>query len=220
MMELKEAIEILKLMEKECKNEPDIFAPHKTIYNTPAICDYEHNYKEALQTVISFLSKFQDAEMPKKKEIRPDPYGRNIIHPADEKNIYYNECYDEWLAYYTKKMVEVLDVEKIAGVIHRFNQGLCVKCNELAQAIVKEIDKVNYVRITEVKEQMEDMNKRSTIMLADMHIKHMQDLKYRKRQAIEYAMEKLGMSWNDNRQRLSFYKHFEEYLKNHGEFGY
>jgi U3 small nucleolar ribonucleoprotein component len=55
---------------------------------------------------------------------------------------------------------------------------------------------------------------------ARMHSKNIENLRYRKRQAIEHAREKLGMSWDDNRQRLSFYEYFEEYLKEHGELGY
>ena len=32
-------------------------------------------------------------------------------------------------------------------------------------------------------------------------------------QAIEYAREKLGLKWDDNRRRLSFYDLFYEYLQ-------
>ena len=105
MMEIKKVVEVLKEF-------------NDTIFtNTPEIV-------EAVEVAIQFLSKLQDAEMPKKKDY--------------QEHSYY-ELYDEWLAYHTKKMTEVLDVERIARVIHRFNQGLCVNCNELARAIAEEI---------------------------------------------------------------------------------
>lgn len=36
---------------------------------------------------------------------------------------------------------------------------------------------------------------------------------YLERLAIEYAMNKCGMVWNNNRTRLDFYEHFEDYIK-------
>ena len=36
--------------------------------------------------------------------------------------------------------------------------------------------------------------------------------KYKLRQAVEYATHELGMSWDGNRQRLSFYEKMDEYL--------
>ena len=36
--------------------------------------------------------------------------------------------------------------------------------------------------------------------------------KYDYNQAIEYAREKTGIIWDSNRQRLSFYEYFGEYL--------
>ena len=60
----------------------------------------------------------------------------------------------------------------------------------------------------------EDMNKRNARLFADMHIKNLKEIKYRHNRAIEYAMHKLGMTWDDNRQRLSFYEYFEESLQN------
>ena len=36
---------------------------------------------------------------------------------------------------------------------------------------------------------------------------------YLERQAIEYAMQKIGMGWNSNRTRLDFYEYFEKYIK-------
>jgi len=39
--------------------------------------------------------------------------------------------------------------------------------------------------------------------------------KYTINQAIEYAREKLKMSWDDNRQRLAFYDYVNEYFDTH-----
>lgn len=36
---------------------------------------------------------------------------------------------------------------------------------------------------------------------------------YLERRAIEYAIDKCGLSWDNNRQRLNFYEYFEEYIK-------
>ena len=47
-----------------------------------------------------------------------------------------------------------------------------------------------------------------------LHEKSLNEIKYRHNRAIEYAMKKLGMSWNSNRQRLSFYEYFQESLEN------
>lgn len=36
---------------------------------------------------------------------------------------------------------------------------------------------------------------------------------YLERQAIEFAIEKCGMKWSTNRQRLDFYEYFETFIK-------
>ena len=48
---------------------------------------------------------------------------------------------------------------------------------------------------------------------ANMHNRNLDEIKHRHNRAIEYAMEKLGMKWDSNRQRLSFYEYFDESLK-------
>jgi 5'-3' exonuclease len=155
-MELNEVIEILKLMEKECYNQPDVFGSHKMVYNAPAIFSYKHNYKEALQTILSFLSKIQDAEMPPKIDSGMVDIGVGSISNPYEDG--YNQCHNEWFAYHTKKMSEKVDVEKIKDIVKEEIEGVemslnsyCSKLgfpartfhyiNHIAKAIAKEINK-------------------------------------------------------------------------------
>lgn len=46
----------------------------------------------------------------------------------------------------------------------------------------------------------------------NLHNKSIKEQQYLHNRAIEYAMQKLGMKWDSNRQRLSFYEYFEESL--------
>ena len=41
--------------------------------------------------------------------------------------------------------------------------------------------------------------------------------KYKYRQAIEHARNTLGITWDDNRQRLAFYEYFDEYIQRDGD---
>jgi hypothetical protein len=49
-------------------------------------------------------------------------------------------------------------------------------------------------------------------LFQNMHKKSLQEIRYRHNRAIEYARQKLGMYWENNHQRLSFYEYFEESL--------
>lgn len=57
MTEHEKCIEVLKLMEADCHNAPDMFGTHKMVYNAPAIFSYEDNYKQALSYALSLLKR-------------------------------------------------------------------------------------------------------------------------------------------------------------------
>lgn len=59
----------------------------------------------------------------------------------------------------------------------------------------------------------EEMVKKARQAFQSMHEKALQDIKYKHHSAIEWAMRKTGRTWDDNRQRLSFYDYFDEYLE-------
>lgn len=159
-MDIKEAIEILKdntksrkVLDKELGEENKL-----TI---------------AMEVITSFLSTFQSAEMPKKKEEltidianiclghkeRTGTWVTNGIcndcgFPVNRRNLYnwgYNQCHDDFLAFYLKKMGERVDVEKIWNIIcdyfkeKIFNDKKFMtkvtypELKDLARAITKEI---------------------------------------------------------------------------------
>jgi hypothetical protein len=96
-----------------------------------------------------FQRRYQDAEMPKKigyKQEIEEQYGIQYSNGFTDG---YNQCYNEWLAYYTKKMAEKIDVNKIEKVIKNYFgyakvaepvYNISFGCS-LAQAIAKEINK-------------------------------------------------------------------------------
>jgi len=63
-------------------------------------------------------------------------------------------------------------------------------------------------------------NDKNMGLLADIHKKQLEEIVYRDRRAIEYAMMKSGKGWDNNRQRLSFYDYFYDYLHEQEALGY
>ena len=122
-MEIREAIEILEFdLEVAIKWEKTVLG-----LGSEALIRTTKKRKEAYQTILSFLPKIQDAEMPKKKEgikikttsvkcrlpencsfpncdcDEPETIIGTIM-PAYNRG--YNQCHDDFLAYHLKKMEE------------------------------------------------------------------------------------------------------------------
>ena len=57
-------------------------------------------FPDARRTILSFLSKIQDAEMPKKKDRNKENHWSFLQIEG------YNQCHDDFLAYHLKKMGE------------------------------------------------------------------------------------------------------------------
>ena len=93
-MEIKEAVEVLK----------GVLNQIATIGETTAHI-ISISEKEALQTILSFFSKIQDAEgMPKKKELHSSFIeGRTL---QETGNLNWNDCHDDFLAWYLKEVDE------------------------------------------------------------------------------------------------------------------
>jgi hypothetical protein len=124
MMELKEAIEIFKTYNLAYSNEIEL--------------------KEAIKTILSFLSKIQDAEMPQKKEI-PSDKDICLASPDENYSCGYNQCHDDFLAYHLRKVGERVDVERIERIIldvsdyDEITHFPEVWRKKVAQAIAKEL---------------------------------------------------------------------------------
>ena len=57
-----------------------------------------------------------------------------------------------------------------------------------------------------------DMNEENAELFTNIHLRNLKEIKYRHHRAIEYAMQKMAMGWDTNRQRLSFYDWFDKYI--------
>jgi len=135
MMELKEAIELL--------NNNTVRIQILSDFADKEYCG------EALATILSFLSKIQDAEMPQPITIQEKRIAEPLCEISFNKGriIGYNQCYDEWLAYHTRKMAERVDVLKLKDLMNTICQecqqprftDCSFTCSILANAIAKEI---------------------------------------------------------------------------------
>ena len=146
MLEIKEAIEVLK---EELKIIEEYEGGEKIISNFKV-----KDLKEALQTILSFFSKIQSAEMPQKKSCeKGEQYWMwNSVHNIFDygKKIGFNDCHDLWLAFYLKKMSEKgkCGEKRIEKVIWQFHEYLAAtrldwakkNIKEIATAIAKEIN--------------------------------------------------------------------------------
>lgn len=123
MMEIKEAIKILKRDGYWGENE---------------------NVK-AFDIVLSFLSKLQDAKMPQPIKLQDLQCNSDVCGGCMQKCESRYVDYDKFLAYYTKKMEEKLDVEQIEKIIIETQGKIIVEHHcpatnkDLAEAIVAKI---------------------------------------------------------------------------------
>ena len=111
-----------KFKEKMLKTDPNCW-----IYKIPDT--FNLGGKKHAKTILSFLSKISDAEMPQRRKLRDtsSSYVTDLGEMRDNAHRDgviegYNQCHDDFLAYHLRKMGERVNVERIIKCEHPYKK--------------------------------------------------------------------------------------------------